>query len=65
MSLTNERLDKIKKEAYDEGLNDTIVADILAENALLFINSNVEEELTDEEKAVVIQAYCQGFISGE
>lgn len=65
MALTKKRLDEIKKEAYEEGLNDTTVADILAENGLAFIDSNVTEELSQEETEAIVEAYVQGFISGE
>ena len=66
MALKEKRLKEILKEAFDEGLNDTLVADILAENGLLYLDGgDIPEELTDEERDAVLEAYIQGFISGE
>ena len=59
-----EILSKIKAEAFDEGLNDTTTDQVLFEAARAFIDSNVTEELTDDEQTEITESYIAGFKSG-
>lgn len=59
--------EQIIKDAYQSGAGDTLVEDILSENALTHCNREVikPEEMTEQEyndlQDAVINAYRQGF----
>lgn len=55
------RLTDIIKKAKEAGRNDATLDEIMADHAVAFIDSEVADEITDEEQELVIEAYCQGF----
>ena len=57
------RFEELKAEASEAGLNDTVVDEVLSENALLWVDE-VEDELSDELRDQLVQAYRDGFGSG-
>lgn len=55
------------KDAYENGLNDTLADEMLSDNALLFINEEggaLDTDFTDEEQDALVEAYHKGFKSG-
>ena len=62
--MNEEEYKELLDSAHEAGANDTITAEHLSEGALLFISTDVPEQLTDEQQEEVIEAYHQGFKEG-
>ena len=56
------KFEVLKKEAFEEGQNDTHVANELIASAQLYIEE--QENLTDKQRDVLMEEYHQGFKSG-
>jgi hypothetical protein len=62
--MNKKNLEHYKQMAFDEGINDTLVDELLDENARLFIDSEVKYNMTDEQREEIHQEYRAGFIRG-
>ena len=62
--MTKERFEELLNQASSAGLDDTLIDDILSENAILWINSEVEDELSVEQENELVLAYRNGFLKG-
>ena len=60
--MNTKELKKFKKEAWSAGENDTITEDHLIQGAILFIEHEVLEEITDEQHEEIVEAYRAGFM---
>ena len=62
--MTAKRFKELKKQAQNEGFKDNMIQDIINEQAQLYLDCDIKtdewEEITDDQRNKIIQAYYKG-----